>query len=81
MIYSWLYIVYFEIDFLLFVFRLTSNLRALTYKYHLQNTYDINDWFEIYTFYSVTNDEREKEYALEALANTRWTFLFDLYEL
>ena len=61
--------------------RLTSNLRALTYKYHLQNTYDINDWFEIYTFYSVTNDEREKEYALEALANTRWTFLFDLYEL
>lgn len=59
---------------------LSSNLRALVYKYHLQNTYDFTDWFTVYTFYGITNDLREKEYAIDALANTRLTWLFD-YQL
>lgn len=58
---------------------MAPNLRALAYKYHLQNTYDFNDWFDLYTFFAITNDEREKEYTLDALANTRLTWLFDLW--
>jgi hypothetical protein len=57
---------------------LTTNLRAIVYKYHLQNTYNFNDWFEIYDFYGITNDLAEREYAAEALCNTRLSWIFDL---
>lgn len=44
----------------------------------MQNSDDIQEWFDLYTFFEVTNEAREKEYTLEALANTRQTFLYDL---
>lgn len=44
----------------------------------MQNTYDLNEWFDLYGFFFVTNEAREKEYTLEAIANTRQTFLYDL---
>lgn len=56
---------------------LSTNLRAIVYKYHLQNTNNFNDWYDLYDFYVITNDLREKEYAIEALSNTRLNFLLD----
>ncbi|RNA36671.1 endoplasmic reticulum aminopeptidase 2 isoform X2 [Brachionus plicatilis] len=55
-----------------------NELRPLVFKYHSQNTYEINDWINIFEFYENTNNVREREYALEALGNTRQTFLLDL---
>ncbi|CAF0936439.1 unnamed protein product [Brachionus calyciflorus] len=55
------------------------NYRPVVYKYHMQNTYDIFDWVRMYEFYEETNNVREREYAIEALGNTRLSFLFDLY--
>lgn len=57
---------------------LSTNIRAIVYKYHLQNTNNFNDWYDIYDFYAVANDLREKEYAIEALSNSRLNFILDL---
>ena len=44
----------------------------------MQNTNDFLDWIRLYEFYEITQDEREKDYAVEALANTRAPWIFDL---
>jgi len=54
------------------------NHRALAYKYHIENTYNITDWFDLANFYTKTNNLEERNYAIDALANTRLNFIFDL---
>lgn len=57
-----------------------GDLRFMVYKYHMQNTNNFLEWLRLLDFYEVTNDEREKQYALEALAYTRNSWLFDRYK-
>lgn len=45
----------------------------------MENTYEYFDWFNLYNFYELTNNVREREYTLEALGNTRLNWLQDLY--
>jgi hypothetical protein len=68
----------FFIPFMSFFSRVLPNHRALAYKYHIENTYNISDWFDLGTFYTRTNNLEERNYAIDALANTRLNFIFDL---
>ena len=43
----------------------------------MQNTYNYLEWLRLTEFYEISNDVREREYTIEALANTRLTFLLD----
>ena len=56
----------------------SPNYRPYVFKYHIQNTYEFLEWIRLFDFYEITGDSREKEYTLDALANTRLTFLLDL---
>ncbi len=57
---------------------MAPNLRSLVYKYHVQNTYDYVDAFKLYQVYQTTIDPQEKSNLLNALAQTRSTWVFDL---
>ncbi|CAF0707260.1 unnamed protein product [Brachionus calyciflorus] len=56
-----------------------GNYRPAVFKYHLQNTYELFDWIEVFGLAEVTSSVRERDYALDALGNTRLAFLLDLY--
>lgn len=58
--------------------KIPGNYRPVVYKYHLQNTYNLFDWIQVFGFAELTNNAREREYAFDALGNTRLSFLFDL---
>ena len=47
----------------------------------MQNTYNHLEWLRLTEFYEISNDVREREYTIEALANTRQAFLLDRYSL
>ncbi len=57
---------------------MAPNLRSLVYKYHVQNTYDYVDTLNLYEVYQSTIDPQEKSSLLNALAQTRSTWMFDL---
>ena len=65
------------LTFLLFL-SVHPNNRLLVYKYHMQNTNDFLEWLRLYEYYEITQDEREKDYAIESLSHTRQTWLLDL---
>jgi hypothetical protein len=44
----------------------------------MQNTEDYLEIQRLFEFYEITDDSREKEYVLDALANTRLSFYLDL---
>jgi hypothetical protein len=54
------------------------NLRSLVYKYHVQNTYDYVDALKLYEVYQTSIDPQEKSSLLNAIAQTRSTWMFDL---
>ena len=54
-----------------------QNLRSLIYKYHIQNTLEYTDNFDIFTIYELTNDPQEKSDVLNAVAQTRLEWLLD----
>ena len=54
------------------------NLRGLALKYHLQNTYEFFDWFDVYEIYGVTVDPQERAQVLSAIANTRLLWIIDM---
>jgi hypothetical protein len=45
----------------------------------MQNTNEYLEWLRLYEYYEITQDEREKDYAIEALSHTRQTWLLDKY--
>ena len=57
---------------------MSPNYRPAVYKYHLQNSYEFLDWQRLYDFYEISNNIREDEYVIDALANTRLNWLLDL---
>ncbi len=63
------------------IFSVSANIRGSVYKYHLQNTYNYNDWFDIYQVYELTNDPQEKSSALLSLTGTRSTWILNLWVL
>ena len=56
----------------------SANYRPYVFKYHIQNSNEFLEFLRLFDFYEITSDSREKEYTLDALANTRLTFLIDL---
>ena len=56
----------------------SPNYRPYVLKYHTQNTEDYFEILRLFEFYEITDDSREKEYVLDALANSRLTFYLDL---
>ena len=56
----------------------SPNFRPYVFKYHMQNTEDYLEVVRLFEFYEVTSDSREKEYVLDALANSRLSFFLDL---
>jgi hypothetical protein len=56
----------------------SPNYRPYVLKYHMQNTEDYLEIQRLFEFYEITDDSREKEYVLDALANTRLSFYLDL---
>ena len=56
----------------------SPNYRPYVLKYHMQNTEDYFELQRLFEFYEITEDSREKEYVLDAVANTRLTFYLDL---
>jgi hypothetical protein len=57
--------------------RIPPNLRALVYKYHVQNTYDYSDTFKIANVYPITDDPNEKSYVLRAITQSRQPWMLD----
>ena len=55
----------------------SPNYRPYVFKYHMQNTEDYFEVVRMYEFYEITSNSREKEYVLDALANSRVTFFLD----
>jgi hypothetical protein len=64
-------------SYFIFVVRLPPNIRATVYKYHLQNTYNYNDWFDVYQVYELSADAQEKNNALIGLAGSRLTWILN----
>lgn len=61
-----------------FFLRVPLNFRGSVYKYHIQNTLDYNDWFNMNQLYLNTNDPFERAYAIASLSQTRLFWLLDL---
>lgn len=55
--------------------RVPKQIRRSVYKYHLQNTYNYGDWFDIYELYELAGDAQVKTDALVALTQTRSTWI------
>ncbi|CAF1001465.1 unnamed protein product, partial [Brachionus calyciflorus] len=56
----------------------SPNLRGLVLKYHLQNTYDYLDWFDVFDIYILSVDPQERAQVLSAIANTRLMWIVDI---
>jgi hypothetical protein len=61
------------------IFSVPANIRASVFKYHIQNTYNYNDWFDLYESYELSGDPQEKNNALIGLTASRSTWLLNLY--
>jgi hypothetical protein len=60
-----------------FVLSVPQNLRSLIYKYHIQNTLEYFDNFDIFNVYELTTDPQEKSDVLNAVSQTRLEWLLD----
>ena len=59
----------------------SQNLRSLIYKYHIQNTLEYFDNFDIFNVYELTTDPQEKSDVLNAVSQTRLEWLLDSYKI
>ncbi len=60
-----------------FYFRLDTYLRAPVYKYHMQNSYNYNDWFLLNNLYLSTISPQERAITITALAQTRFLWIIN----
>ena len=54
-----------------------TNLRPIVYKYHIQNTYDFDDWYKMEELYTTTSDPQERAASSLALTFTRQPWIID----
>jgi pyroglutamyl-peptidase II len=58
---------------------ISPNIRLSTYRYHIQNTIDFNDWNNLFKVYINSADPQEQSNVLSALSYSKSTWILNRY--
>lgn len=59
------------------ILSISPNIRSSVYKYHIQNSNNYQDWYNLAGVYSLTVDPQERTLILDSVANTRIYWILD----
>lgn len=58
---------------------ISANVRLSTYRYHIQNSIDFNDWNNLFKVYINSTDPQEQSNVLSALSYSKSTWILNRY--